>query len=579
MEIWKATNYQKKEKKEMLESLKNSEDLASLFSNDAILKILIERGIDTPEKVLSFINFKESDIPSIELMKDSLAVAEAIYSAIKNKLNIIVFADYDADGATSGSIIVNSIRHLGGKVNFFTSNRFIKDEGYGIKPASVKRMLDEYPETNFVITVDNGIVAFDGINELTKNGISSVIIDHHEMSDTKKVPECLGVVDPKQSDCNYPFKELCGAGLAYKVMKYMYYINDLDVEYVDSLLPLVAVGTVADVVLLKDENRYYVKKGLEMINRHEFLPLDYLIGQLQGSGFKKVDEEFIGFQIAPAINANGRLDGHALMALDLFTTYSEKKMKALAYELYSKNNKRKEMTKYQDKLAETLIEKECKADKEVIVLHHESFHEGLVGLIAGHIKEKYQKPVIIFAGDESLIKGSGRSIEGFDMKAIFDKIKHLLVSYGGHTMAAGVAIQRDNLSKVEAELCKIAKELNIETQDVTRIDAIIKPSEVSMELFEELNFIKPFGQGFIKPVFMVQNVSVDNVYRMGDEKQHIKYVDSSGLNIIDFNGAELYEDLNCPPYLHILGYPSVNIFNGNVSMQFLVNNHSIKVAK
>lgn len=572
-EKWTMPNYLKDGGKEKLLALRAMPEFRHL--PNTILVILLNRGIDTPEKIRNIFSFSEADIPDVRLIKDIDKCVDSIMDAINKELNIVVFADYDVDGVGSGSILTNCIRNIGGKVNYFTSNRF--EEGYGITAPAVDRMMKEFPETQFVITVDNGIVAFDGINKLTEYGIQSVVIDHHEPSDTGEIPNCLAVCDVKQSDDMYPFKDLCAGGLAYKVMRYMYDKHGYNTKFVDEQLDLVALTTVADMVSLIDENRYYVKKGLELIKDQTRLSLAILVNEIRGSMKSEIDESFIGFYIAPTINAVGRMEGTAMKALELFTTNQRHIMDNNSHALVSLNQKRKDATTNEFDIANQFIEDNHKDDLNVIVVHNDEFQEGLVGLVAGRIKEQYKKPTIVLTKNGDIYKGSARSVEGFNIKEVLDGMKDILIGYGGHAMAAGLSIEEKNIDEFERRLNKKATELNISQEQTIVIDNILKPADVTIQLIDVLEALKPFGQGFQKPVFgLVADIEYRNAMGKGENPPHLKLTDKSGLNILDFNGVANYEELGSPIHIKCIGYPDKNVFRNKETPQFFIDGHRIK---
>lgn len=546
--------------------------------NPVIAGLLLKRGVDTPEKARKIFNFTQSDIPNTSLMADADKAVEEIHKAIKNYKTILVWADYDVDGIMSGSILINSLRNLGADVKYCTSNRF--HEGYGISVKAINRVLKEYPTVDFVITVDNGIVAFDAIEELNRRGKGCVILDHHEPSDDGRIPNALAVCDAKRLDDKYPFKDICGAGLAYKIMRHLYSTYGYDVSFVDSMLDLVGTATIADMVTLKEENRYYVKKGLELIKNQSRLAMAILINDLNGFNRNMpVDETLIGYYVAPALNAEGRMEGNATKAIELFTAIERHTMEVNSKVLVALNEERKDATAQEFEIAKKQIEENQLYNDNVIVVMNEDFQEGLVGLVAGRIKEEYGKPTIVLTENDGIYKGSARSVEGFHIKSVLDSMKETMIGYGGHAMAAGVSLEKNMLQIFIKTLNQKAEEMHLPDEKTVYIDVILKPRNITVGLIETLEQLAPFGQGFEKPVIGLSDVRTSRRERMGkgDNPPHLKiYDDESNLPIIDFNGADYYESIGSPVRLKCIGYPNKNVFRNNVTAQFLVSSHRIK---
>ena len=530
----------------------------------SIIEVLYNRGFKTAEDIEKHLYSTIDDLYDTRIMRDSLKAVNLIKEGINNNCHFVVYGDYDVDGTSGTSTIYLSLKNLGAKVDYFTNNRFV--EGYGISPLGVEHLLEKFPTCNFIITVDNGILGFDGVQFAKDNNIKVVVIDHHEQDETLKLPNADAVVDPKRKDCPYPFKGLCGGGLAFKIMLLLYWEMDRPLDYVYSLLDIVAVATVGDLVPLVGENRVLVKEGLKLINKDE-RPFFRLIREK--CEIALVDEYTLGYVYAPMINALGRLEGSPLEAIKAITSDDEEEIKSIIDKMYDLNELRKEMTISQ---VEKAIDMTKDSKRTFIVVWDNSFHEGIVGLIAGRLKELYNKPVIALANHNGVWKGSARSIEGFNLFENLNKVDYLLEGFGGHSMAAGLSLKEENLKKFQEEIDKIATDTLTEEQLIPKIyiDSVLTPSDCNMELIDELDLLKPFGVEFSKPVFGLKDFEVEGSYFMGAEENHLK-LKGNYLSLIYFNGAEAYKNLGEPKKVKCLGYPSVNVYKNNVTIQFMVN--------
>ncbi|MFI3211608.1 MAG: DHH family phosphoesterase, partial [Peptostreptococcaceae bacterium] len=356
---------------------KKLRQLSSLFNiSDLSLQILFNRGYKNEKEILHLLNGELKDVHPAEFLTDCEKFTEIVKEAILSKKKIICYSDYDIDGVCSASALCLGVKNAGGIIDFYTNNRF--EEGYGITKNGVDDLLAKFPDTNLIITTDNGIVGFEGINHAVKRGIDVIVTDHHEQGD--EIPkDALAVINPKRKDCDYPFDGLCGAGVVFKLLISLYYEMNLDLEYIYDLLDIIALATVGDLVPLVDENRIIVKEGLKKISYGKRLAFKKL---REGLGVTKVDEETFGYTYGPLINAIGRINGTPGNAIRLFITDDESEMDLIVKELVDLNNERKELTKSQEKLALSLLH-EKKELPNVIVLKHKDFHEGVVGLIAG----------------------------------------------------------------------------------------------------------------------------------------------------------------------------------------------------
>ena len=521
-------------------------------------KVLSMNGIQDKEM---FLNGKISDMHDISLLNDGELAVSIIKGAINNKETIVIYSDYDTDGSSGASVAVMMLKELGANVHYYTNNRF--KQGYGMCISGIDEIRKIYPDVKLIITIDNGIVAFEAAEYLNKLGVKLVITDHHEQGE--KLPIADAVVNPKRIDSTYPFDGICGAVVAWKVLRELYKDKNKANKYLDIL----AIATVGDVVPLIDENRIIVKEGLKLLNNNSRKSLAILKEETETT---IIDSYTLGFLYSPIFNAVSRLNGDINPVIEMLMSEDEEFIRKTARELIEINEKRKRITNLQLELAEELLEK--KGVKEVIVLYDESFDEGVVGLIAGRLKEKYNRPVLILTKSDNgeFIKGSARSIQKFDIKKNLDKCSDLLLGYGGHTMAGGLSLEMNNLEKLENRLIKLAKELLTEDDYVKEfyyVD-ILKEEDITMDLIEELRKLEPYGEGFQKPLFRLHNFNVSRVFTMGSEKEHLKLV-GEDLTVLAWRQVENYKERGNPLRVTALGYPEINIFNNNVNLQFIIN--------
>lgn len=565
-----------------LESLKKDSKLSGLSSS--AIDILYNRGFKTVEDIEKHLYSTLDDIHPSYLLKDSDKFVEIVSQAIKNGDEIVNYSDYDADGVTSSAVTVRGIRNAGGKINYYTNNRFI--EGYGITKKGVDNMLELYPNTKLIITTDNGIVAHEAIDYANSLGLKVIVTDHHEPSDT--LPNALAVINPKRKDDEYPFDGLCGVGVIFKLLLQLYWEMDLDLDYVYGLLDIVAMGTVGDLVPLVDENRIIVKEGLKRVKREDRLVFKKLRESL---GISKIDEETFGFTYCPILNALGRLDGSPDDAIELLTTDDELRMEEIIKDLVELNETRKELTKEQEELGIQMVEN-MKEVPNVIVLHDDTFHEGVVGLVAGRLKERYNRPTIVVAPHEKeiinedgeketikIFKGSARSIEGLHIKETFDMLSDYLLSYGGHAMAGGLALKAEDIENFANAINNKAGEILTEEDFVKKvyIDTALSAKDVTVDLIEEFEVLKPFGMSFAKPRFGLKDYKVDfskfKTPYVGKDLCTLRLVSDNNLTLMMFKHANIYKELNEPINIKAIGMPKLNVYNGNTSAQFIVENN------
>jgi len=549
--------------------LRKNPNLSDL--SDVALNVLYNRGFRRAEEIEQFLQGEIKDLHDPRLLKDAELATDILMDAIKQNLFIVVYGDYDNDGVSSTAVMTELLRKAGGRVGYYTNNRF--KQGYGMMPSGVDEILEMYPETKLIVTVDNGIMAFDGVDYAKDKGLKVIVTDHHEQSAT--LPNADAIVDPKRKDCDYPFEGLCGAGVAFKLMLLMYYKMEKPLETVYDTLDIVALATVGDIVPLVDENRTLVQKGVELVQQEKRLVFRAM---REVFGVKKVNAHFtFSFQYVPAINSLGRLSGNPRKAIDMYFEDDYEVVLKTVEELKAINEKRKDMTTTQCAEAEAMIQE--KGLKHVIVAYSPNFHEGIVGLIAGRLKEEYNRPAFVFGGNKDNLKGSGRGIDGFHLKEALEvlKEKNLIVRGGGHAKACGLTITDSMLEGFEKEVNKLAKEVLTEEDFVKKydIDYVFHPSEVTLDIVDELKMLEPFGEAFPKPKLVVDGFNVDKTFYMGEEKNHVKLINRD-LEMILFREAEFFKSIGAPSRVRAIGFPDINIWNNRVTVQFLIEQKNVQ---
>lgn len=557
------------ERIERIRWLRNTPELKGLSLT--ALNVLVNRGIDSPDKIVSFL---EDDIMKqhnpMDLM-DAERLVLHLKRAIEEGRHIVVYGDYDCDGVCATALSVLCLRNLGARVDYFINDRF--KHGFGISPEGVRDLHDRYPTVDVILTVDNGIVGFAGVDEAKKLGLTVLISDHHEPDPSGVLPNADAVVNPKRPGDAYPFKAICGTAVAYKIMLYLYLMMDRPLEYVYSMVDLVGMATVGDVMPLIDENRLFVKESIRLVNRNPRYAFEVL-KEITNKG--TVDEGVYGFTFVPMINALGRMKGTVDEAVRLFLSTDRREVERLARYLYQVNEARKEMTGDQEKMAVRLIEE--KGVGKAIVIAHESFHEGIVGLVAGRIKERYHRPAVVLTkGDDGVWKGSGRSIDGFNIIESLYELSEYLHHFGGHESACGLGVKEGKLDLFSKAFQEVAAGKLSEEDLLPKlyIDAVLPPEGFTERLVEDLERLRPYGQGFEEPNIAVKGFKVENYFSMGKNGAHLKLKNGS-LEIIMWHGVDHYIDtLKMPGEVVAVGYPRINYWNGTTSVQLIVKGDNL----
>ena len=557
-------------------------------------QLLAVRGYDTKEKIQRYFNISMSELHTPDLMKDMDKGCRILIDAINSGKKIAVFGDYDADGITSTSILMLAIKRLGGTARFYIPAR--ETEGYGLNNQAVRDLADQGVEV--LLTCDNGISAFEQVKLAKELGMTVVIADHHEvpfeMIDDKInyiLPQADAIINPKQADCEYPFKSLCAGAIAFKITEHLYRLADKDWS-VDGkeYLSLAIVATICDIMDLTDENRIMVKYGLSVINETPNLGLKALLA-VNDLLDNKIGTYHIGFIIGPCINASGRLE-LADIAVNLFLSESEEQANALAKKLVELNNSRKNLSNEGVELVKATIESEELYNDKVILVHQPDLHESIAGIVSGRIKEIYYRPTFVFASNKEVIRGSGRSIEGYNMFEALVECSHLLDIFGGHPMAAGLSLKKENFLQLREELNENCKLDIADMVPTSYIDLRMPVEKASLGLAKMLSRLEPFGKGNAIPMFGDKDLSVNRIQLLGSDKQIVKifFDDRRGKGlisgilfrkkdefekmIVDAGGNELWNDLleGNPNRLSldIIYTVEINNFNNNQYLQLQI---------
>lgn len=575
--------------------------IAEKFHISPVMARLIRnRDIIEDEEIARFLYADQTQMYSPKLFADMEKAVSILFTKIEQGKKLRVIGDYDVDGICSTYILMQGLTLLGADADMVIPHR-MKD-GYGLNENLIISAYEDGVDT--IITCDNGIAAATEIELAVSYGMTVVITDHHEVpyeeaeDGTKhyRIPKAEAVVNPKREDCTYPFSGICGAVVAYKLVQAM--LEDdrartkaggIRTEILEELLQFAAFATICDVMELRDENRIIVKYGLEAMKHTTNIGLKALI-DVNGIEASKIAPYHIGFVLGPCLNATGRLDT-AVRATALFQTKNIAEAVRIATELKELNDSRKSMTLEGVERAIALIENGNLQEKKVLVIYLPDCHESLAGIIAGRIREKYNKPTFILTDGEDCVKGSGRSIETYHMYEQMSRCKELFLKYGGHKMAAGLSIAQENIEALDSFLnthCTLTEEDFIPK---IHIDVAMPMSYVTKDFIKELDLLEPFGVGNPKPVFAQKNITFMRGTIMGKNKNVGKYVvrDENGARfemiyfgdmdkfhtyIADKFGAEipdrLYHGQVNNLTLSVIYYPSLNEFRGNVTIQYIM---------
>ncbi len=535
-------------------------------------RLIRNKDITEDEAIREYLHGDLSDLHAASLMKGIPEAVKLLMEKIRQGAYIRIIGDYDIDGVCATYILLKGLEKVGARVDTDIPDR--KRDGYGLNMELIRRAQEAGVDT--IVTCDNGIAAPAEIAFAKEMGMTVIVTDHHELQET--VPDADAIVNPRQPDCPYPYKKLCGAAVAWKLVQELWAGCSCPPELAfGDLLMFAAFATVGDVMDLTGENRILVKEGLKLLRQTEHPGMSALI-QVNELARDRLSAYHIGFVLGPCINASGRLDT-AKRALSLLNTSDYDQALVQAAELKGLNDERKALTEEGVEDAVEKIEEGPLKKDRVLVVYLPDCHESLAGIIAGRLRERYYRPVFVLTKGEDAVKGSGRSIETYSMFEEMSRCRELFLKYGGHPMAAGLSIPEERVEEFRRRLndaCTLTEE---QLTEVIHIDMALPFSHVSERLTEELSLLEPFGKGNTKPVFAARNVRVLESRILGKNQNvlRMKLVDESGMprDGIFFSGCmqQVLEDLQERQTVHMLYYPEVNEFRGERNLQLRILNY------
>lgn len=567
---------------------------AKYHISPVLARIIRNRDITEDKDIHDYLLGTIDDLYSPWLLKDMGKAVDIIIGKIRKGLPIRVIGDYDIDGICSSYILSDGLKNIGAKVDIDIPDRI--SDGYGINENLIKKASQEQIDT--IVTCDNGIAAIEAVNYAKQLGITVVVTDHHNVPIICENGEgdflqsgADAIINPKQKECGYPFKELCGAGVAYKLLQAIYEKTGEDQNYIRTYLEYAAIATIGDVVNLVGENRIITKYGLKLLNNTKNAGLKALIkaNDLEG---KRIMSYHIGFVLGPCLNSSGRLST-AKLALSLLKETDAKEAYKIAEKLKQLNDVRKEMTKEALKQAIDTIENTCIKQDKILVVYLDGCHESIAGIVAGRIKDKYHKPAIVLTKAESGVKGSGRSIEPYNMFEGLSRCKELFIKFGGHALAAGLSLKEENIIKLRECLNQDAPLSEEDLHKTIWIDVALPFQYIDENFIEELSLLEPFGKGNEKPVFAERNVKVKKMRILGKSRNVIRLELENGNNKIvtgvAFEGGENYLSYLVDKFgeqevekakrgennnisLSVTYYPQINEFNNCREVRVLLKN-------
>ena len=521
-------------------------------------QILYQRGIQTPEVLAAFLHPSLDKLHDPYLLHDMKKAVERIRRAIEDYEQILIYGDYDADGMTSASILKETLEELGAECQVYLPNRFT--DGYGPNQ-SVYKYFIEQQAVSLIVTVDNGVAGHEAIAFAQEAGVDVIVTDHHSLPD--QLPDAYAIIHPEHPAGNYPFKDLAGCGVAFKLA------TALLEQVQPDLLDLVAIGTIADMVSLTDENRIMVQYGLSLLKQSERIGLQEMM-RLADLEAGQVNEETVGFQLAPRLNALGRLDDPN-PAIELLTGFDEEEVATIAAMIDEKNTERKDVVQAIYEEAKNLVQ----ADKPVQILAAKGWNPGVLGIVAGRLLEELQQPIIVLSIQDGLAKGSARSVEAVDIFQALNDHRDLFVAFGGHSGAAGMTLQVENLEALSDVLVAFIQDnqLDLTQKPSLVLDEELNLAELSLESVKSLEKLAPFGMNFAKPIFFLRGVQVESARTMGQDNAHLKLrllKDGVNVDLVAFGQGHLAQEFSQLKNLELAVHLSVNQWNGHRTIQLML---------
>lgn len=558
-------------------------------------RLIRNRDIVGDKAIQEYLYGTMKDMHNPEKMKGVVQAADILIQKIQSQKSIRIIGDYDIDGVTSTYILYTGLKKCGAVVDYEIPDR-IRD-GYGINRQLVLDAWEAGVDT--ILTCDNGISAIEQIAYAKELGMTVIVTDHHELRTTEKngktqviLPDADVVINPHQPDCLYPYKDLCGGAVAYKLVQELYQKNGFPDSEIEHLIEYAAIATVGDVMKLTGENRIIVKEGLKRLNLTQNIGLKALI-RANGLEGREINSYHIGFVIGPCINASGRLTT-AKKALELLLCKDSQKADVLAEELLNLNAERKDMTQKGYEEAVQQIESTSLKDDKILLIYLPKCHESIAGIIAGRIRERYYRPVFVLTDGEKSVKGSGRAIEGYSMFEEMQKCDDLFLNYGGHPMAAGCSLEKENIQPLRERLNTNAQLTEEDLIEKICIDVPMPIGYITEQLIEELEILEPFGTANKKPVFAEKNLHVLGARILGQNRNVIKMqvasVSGVVMDALYFGDAEefrryleekfgfqetekMFQNRKTDITLSVIYYPTVNEFRGQKSLQIVISDY------
>lgn len=520
-----------------------------------VASLLVNRGITTTQEAREFLQAKQQAFHDPFLLKDMDKAVRRIMKAIEAQEKILIYGDYDADGVSSTTVLLTTLRKLGAIADFYIPNRFT--EGYGPNETAFRQAHDN--GFTLIITVDTGIAAVHEADIARELGVDLIITDHHEPGPT--LPSALAIIHPKQPQCSYPFKDLAGVGVAFKLS------HALLGELPSDLLEVAAIGTIADLVPLHGENRLIAKKGINQLKTTQRIGLQALL-KIAKVNSSEINEDTIGFALAPRINAVGRLQS-ADPAVDLLLSDDSEEAFDIAQEIDSLNKERQKIvSSMTDEAIEEVETKFPIAENPVLVIAREGWNPGVVGIVASRLVERFYRPTIVLSIDKEkgIAKGSARSIVGFDLFENLSTCRDILPHFGGHPMAAGMTLELENVDLLRTRLVKNAESIlsDDDFTPITKVDLSCNLEEITLKAIEEMQQLAPFGMYNPKPVIKVENVTLANMRKIGAEQNHLKLVfeqEEHQLDSVGFGLGHIHDELSPAVTLSAIGELSINEWN------------------
>ncbi len=599
--FWKRERNKRTMKKERWRLYAKKADFAAISRaygiNQVTARIMRNRDVETKEEIESYLKGTLDRLSNPSLMKDADKAAALLEDAIIHDELIAISSDFDNDGIFSGLLLKEAIIELGGRAAIFTPNRVT--EGYGVNSRIVQEAHAQ--GASVLLTCDNGIAAFEAVEEAKKLGMTVIVTDHHEVPFEEKngkknymLPIADAIVDPKQEDCSYPFKSLCGTGVVYQLMALLFRQMKRTMSRQEIFLQYTAIATVADVMELVGENRILVRIGLSYLNHTTHVGLRALM-EVCGISPEQIRAYHIGFILGPCFNAAGRLDT-IVHALALLEAKEHEQALILAGELWAMNEERKELTRVGTERAVDIIEHATWKDERVYLVYIPDCHESVAGIIAGRLRERYYRPVLVFtdASEDGQIKASGRSIDDYDMFTELSAFRNLFLRFGGHKMAAGLTMEKKNLETLREGLNAHCTLTPTQLMPLVMIDAAMPLGYISEDVIADLEKLEPFGRANEKPLFAQQHLSVLRLSRIGKNRNVVKMSvmgpEGVVMDALYFGDTDVFFDFLEEEYgrdnvaaalrgmrntidLAVTYYPQINEFQGKRSLQIVIQNY------